>query len=159
MEDLRYTRITDISTLDLDYANKSLTFAKEKLQHLNGLTYGGNIPKELLLDIHLTTDDIYLLEKRIGILLDQQLDDYHSSSQSYSWDKREACNKLREVINAEPIIIPLDKLASIIHSSLWRISYNDRLDVLRNFAVILGTEGYVSVTRAKELLQDCATYQ
>ena len=97
METLRYVRIAEISKYDLDYANESLTFAKEKLTQLKNIHYEGNIPKELFLEIHLIADDIYLLEKRIGDLLDKQLEEYHANMPD-DWNKQQACNRLRALV-------------------------------------------------------------
>jgi len=97
MENLRYLRIAEISKYDLDYANESLSFAKEKLAQLNNIKYEGNIPRELFLEIHLIADDIYLLNKRIGELLDKQLDDYHANMPD-DWNKQQACNRLRGLV-------------------------------------------------------------
>jgi len=159
MDVLRKIRIADISKYDLDYANQSLTWAKDKLEGLNGTSYQGNIPTALFLDIHLTTDDIYLLEKRIEQLLDKQLEEYHSASPSYSWDKKEACKLLREATDSDSIRISLDKLFPAMADSLYRIPPATRLDALRNFAVIIKSQGYITNKRCKELIGDCALYE
>lgn len=159
MDTLRHIRIAEISKYDLAYANESLTWAKDKLEELKSREYEGNIPKELFLDIHLTADDIYLIEQRISYLLDKQLDDYHASTPSYSWDKKEACRLLKEVVDVENVTLPLSKLINVLHSSLWRIDRNDKLEALKNICVILGTEGHISITRAKELLEECSFYE
>jgi len=159
MDTLRSIRIAEISKYDLDYANDSLTWAKDKLEKLKSTYYEGNIPNDLFLDIHLTVDDIYLMEKRIGQLLDKQLEEYHASPPSYSWDKKEACRLLKEAVDTESIVIPLGKLINVLHSSLWRIPRNDKLEVLKDICVILGTEGYISVPRARQLLEECAGYE
>jgi len=99
------------------------------------------------------------MEKRICQLLDKQLEEYHASSPSYAWDKKEACAKLKEVLNKDVVVISLGKLVNVLHSSLWFIGQNDKLEALKNICVILGTEGYISVPRAKELLEECAAYE
>jgi hypothetical protein len=157
MDTLRHSRIAEISNYDLDTANESWNWTKDRLAGLNRLNNLENISKEVLLYIHLTTDDIYLLEKRIGYLLDKQLDEYHSASPSYSWDKKKACELLKQATDAKSIVIPLAKLVNVLHSSLWRISRNDKVEVLQNLAIILGTEGYIGIQRAKDLLKDCDT--
>ena len=159
MDTLRHFRIAGISQYNLTSANESLTWAKDKLEQLKAREYEGNIPRDLFLEIHLTTDDIYLIEKRIGELLDKQLEEYHASPPSYSWDKKEACRLLKEAVDSESVTIPLDKLFNVLHSSLWRIPRNDKLESLKNICAILGIEGYINVPRAKELLHECAFYE
>jgi hypothetical protein len=159
MDILRKIRISDISRYDLEFASTSLVWAKEKLEELKATRYEGDIPTVLFLDIHLTTDDIYLLEKRIEQLLDRQLEEYHSASPSYSWDKKEACKLLREATQSDTIRISLDKLFPAMADSLYRIPPATRLDALRNFAVIIKSQGYISNQRCKELIGDCALYE
>jgi hypothetical protein len=159
MDILRKIRISDISRYDLEFANQSLAWAKEKLEVLNATKYEGSIPTVLFLDIHLTTDDIYLLEKRIEQLLDKQLEEYHSAAPSYSWDKKEACRLLREATQSDTIRISLDNLFPAMADSLYRIPPATRLDALRNFAVIIKSKGYISNQRCKELIGDCALYE
>jgi hypothetical protein len=159
MDILRKIRIADISKYDLDYANQSLVWAKDKLEDLKATTYEGNIPVELFLDIHLTTDDIYLLEKRIEQLLDKQLEEYHSASLGYSWDKKEACKLLRKATEPDTICISLEKLFPAMADALYRIPPATRIDALRNFAVIIMSQGYISNQRCKDLMGDCALYE
>ena len=156
MDTLRRIRIADISKYDLDYANQSLAWAKDKLDNLKNIHYNGNIPNTLFLDIHLTTDDIYLLEKRVEYLLDKQLEEYHAAMPAYSWDKKKACRLLREATEPDIIRISLEKLFPAMADALYRIPSATRLDALRNFAVILKSQGYISVQRCKELIGDCA---
>ena len=156
MDTLRRIRIADISKYDLDYANQSLAWAKDKLDNLKNIHYNGNIPNTLFLDIHLTTDDIYLLEKRVEYLLDKQLEEYHAAMPPYSWDKKKACRLLREATEPDIIRISLENLFPAMADALYRIPSATRLDALRNFAVILKSQGYISVQRCKELIGDCA---
>ena len=156
MDILRKIRITDISNYDLEYANQSLAWAKDKLENLMATKYEGNIPTALFLDIHLTTDDIYLLEKRIGVLLDKELDEYNAQKPSYTWNKKEACRLLREATEPDVVRITLEKLIISISDSLYRIPAATKLDALRNFAVILKSQGYITGKRCKELMGDCA---
>ena len=131
MEGLRYIRIADIAGYNLDYATESLDLANRRLLELNSVQYNGNIPRETLLDIHLTTDDIYLLEKRIGQLLDQQLDDYHSR-QTITWNKIEACKKLRQLVDKDMIRISVVDLFQYVSSSIVYVSDDEaRLNFLR----------------------------
>jgi len=131
MEGLRYIRIADIARYNLDYANEALDAAKKRLLELNTVQYDGNIPREDLLDIHLTTDDIYLLEKRVGQLLDQQLDDYHSR-ECQLWNKVEACKKLRETLDKDMVHISVSDLYYYVSSSIEYIQGDEgRLNFLR----------------------------
>ena len=108
MDTLRRIRIADISKYDLDYANQSLVWSKDKLDQLKNIHYSGDIPNALFLDIHLTTDDIYLLEKRIEKLLDMQLEEYHAAMPAYSWDKKKACMLLRRATDPDILRISLE---------------------------------------------------
>jgi hypothetical protein len=159
MDTLRQIRIAEISRFDLDYANERLLELKQRLEELNPVGYAGSFSKETFLEIHLTVDDIYLLEKRISDLLDKQLDEYHAQVPVQAWDKKKACRKLLDATENESIVIPIGKLFNILHSSLWNIPYENKLDVLRNFAVILKSDDYVSLERSKELMDECANYQ
>ena len=159
MDTLRRIRIADISKYDLDYANQSLVWAKDKLAGLKNIHYNGDIPNALFLDIHLTTDDIYLLERRIEKLLDAQLEEYHAAMPASSWDKKKACMLLREATESDVLRISLEKLFPAMADALYRIPPATRLDALRNFAVIMKTQGYISVKRCKELIGDCALYE
>lgn len=160
MDILRHIRIAEISRYDINYANESLVWMKEKLEQLKNTKYEGNIPNELFYNIHLTADDIYLTEKRIGELLDMQLDEYHvASSPTYSWDKKEACRLLKEATQKGSVMIPLGKIVNLVHASLWRISRDEKLDALNNLCVILGIERYISFEHAKELMEQYAVYE
>ena len=159
MDTLRQIRIAEISRFDLDYANERLLELKQRLEELNPVGYAGSFSKETFLEIHLTVDDIYLLEKRISDLLDKQLDEYHAQLPLQAWDKKKACRKLLDATENDSIVIPIGKLFNILHSSLWNIPYDNKLEVLRNFAVILKGDDYVSLQRCKELMDECANYQ
>ena len=84
MDTLRQIKIAEISRYDLDYANELLLNARQKLAELNPVGYAGSFSKETFLEIHLTTDDIYLLENRIRDLLEKQLEEYQTMSQKIS---------------------------------------------------------------------------
>jgi len=131
MEGLRYIRIAEIAGYNLDYANEALELAKQRLLDLNSVKYDGNIPREDLLDIHLITDDIYLLEKRIKQLLDQQLDDYHAR-ECQAWNKVEACKKMRQLVDKDMIHISASDLYYYVSSSIEYIQGDEgRLNFLR----------------------------
>jgi hypothetical protein len=149
MDSLRNVRIAEISKYDLDYANESLAWAKHKLENLKNTYYEGNIPNDLFLDIHLTVDEIYFLEKRIGDLLDKQLDEYRSLNRT-PWDKKEACKKLRE---ATADIPEIRKLTDILYASLSKIPYNNRDYILENLAILLKDEGFICVDDCIKILQ------
>ena len=159
MDTLRQIKIADISRYDLDYANELLLDARQKLAELNPVGYAGSFSKERFLEIHLTTDDIYLLENRIRDLLDKQLEEYHAQAPIKAWDKKEACRKLLGATENESIVISIGKLFNILHSSLWNIPYENKLEVLRNFAVILKGDDFVSLQRCNQLMDECANYQ
>uniref|UniRef100_A0A6C0AMA9 Uncharacterized protein n=1 Tax=viral metagenome TaxID=1070528 RepID=A0A6C0AMA9_9ZZZZ len=95
MDVLRYIRIAEIARYDLEYANECLLKTTQRLVDLKSVKYEANIPDNLVLDIHLTVDDKYLIEKRIADLLDQQLDTYYAQQRYMDWDKKNACNLLR----------------------------------------------------------------
>lgn len=158
MEGLRYIRIADIAGYNLDYATESLDIAQRRLLELNSVEYNGNIPRETLLDIHLTTDDIYLLEKRIGQLLDQQLDDYHSR-QTITWNKVEACKKLRQLVDKDMIRISAVDLFQYVSSSIVYVSYDEaRFNILRTLGASLERSGNVTSVRWSEIMNQPPSY-
>jgi hypothetical protein len=131
MEGLRYIRIAEISAYNLDYATEALDAANSKLLELNSVQHNGNIPRETLLEIHLTTDDIYLLQKRVKHLLDQQLDDYHAR-ECQMWNKVEACKKLRHAVDKDMVHISVSDLYYYVSSSIEYIQGDEgRLNFLR----------------------------
>jgi len=151
MDSLRYMRIKDISNYNLHYANASLVHVNNRLDEMNSERYHGNISKDLLLNIHLAVDEKHLLEMRITQLLNNQLDEYHLNSHPTAnhWNKKEACKKLREAINRKTVNIPLDKLFSLLFSSMLDIPVENTLNVMLTLANLLEDNGYTpKVTRS-----------
>jgi hypothetical protein len=111
---------------------------------LNTVKYDGNIPRENLLDIHLTTDDIYLLEKRVGQILDQQLDHYHAR-ECQAWNKVEACKKMRQLVDKDMVHISASDLYYYVSSSIEYIQGDEgRLNILRALGESLVNAGNVN---------------
>jgi len=160
MEGLREYRIAEISKYTLVYANDALGWAQDKLAELYQVKYEGNTPKELFLEIHLTFDDIYLIKKRIAELLDKQLDEYHAAAPVVTpWNKKEACKKLLDATKNDPSEQPVRRLTNILYSSLCKVPWNNRIEVLADLAAKLQDEGYIYSGDYKDFIRECGRYR
>lgn len=151
MDGLRYQRILEISKYDLDYANESLAIINTRLADLQNLKYESNIPSELFLDIHLTVDDKYLLEKRITYLLDKQLDEYYAQGEPV-WNKKNACELLKNALDKNTLVIPLISLIESLAYSLATIPSNFKKRILRDFGESMQDNDYITKEKWSEIL-------
>jgi hypothetical protein len=95
-------------------------------------------------------DKKYFLEKRMTEILDKQLEDYHK--QPNKWNKRDSCDKLRQILDAALIRIPLDDLLKVLNYSLARIPEDLKINVFFDFAAMMEFNGYVCRTQSYDAI-------
>jgi len=151
MEGLRYYRIAEIYKYDLEYANESLKTVNARLAELTNVNYESNIPSELFLSIHLAADDKFHLEKRIADLLNKQLDEYYAKSEP-QWDKKNACKLLKEALDKNTLVIPLNSLFESVMYSLSTVPSILKKRIMREFVESMEDKGYMIKEKWSEII-------
>ena len=146
MEYFTIEDIKEISALSLADAEDLLVVVNSRIQTLGECVNDSSAYNKRNIELAYLEDKKYFLEKRITDILDKQLEDYHK--QPITWNKRDSCDKMRKILDATLVTIPLYNLLQILNYSLASIPKNLRINVFFDFAAMMEDDGYVTRTQS-----------
>jgi len=150
MEHFTIEDIKEISALSLADAEDLLSVVNLHIQAVRASENETNSRNRTRVELAYLEDKKYFLEKRMTEILDKQLEDYHK--QPNTWNKRDSCDKLRQILDAALIRIPLDDLLKILNYSLARIPEDLKINVFFDFAAMMEFNGYVCRTQSYDAI-------